>query len=106
MAAQAFTDGPPPSTSSLRALRVRLGARQVEVRSAVSASAARWFVFVGLDRLVQADGLVGICIGILRGFGALWVVDDLVLREHGLVVAFAPQRAVVADVIALVNWRE
>jgi hypothetical protein len=53
-----------------------------------------------------ADGRVGIRIGILRGCGALRIVDDPVLREHRLVVAFAAQRAVVADVLTLVDWRE
>jgi hypothetical protein len=100
-----FTGRPPPLIS-FRALRGRRGVSQVEVRSAVSASASRWFVFVRLDRLVQADGLVGICIGILGRRGAFRIVDDVVLREHGFVVAFASRRAAVADVVALVDWRK
>jgi hypothetical protein len=94
-----------PLTTSLRF--GRRGKRQVEFRSAVCAGAACRFVFVRLDCFVQTN-LVGIVIAIVRWRDGFGIVDDAILREHGLVVAFAAEGAVmaVAEVIVFVDGRE
>ena len=94
-----------PLTTSLRF--GRRGKRQVEFRSAVWAGAACRFVFVRLDCFVQTN-LVGIVIAIVRWRDGFGIVDDAILREHGLVVAFAAEGAVmaVAEVIVFVDGRE